>query len=94
MSQTAPKVSRLNIRCDTRTRELLDRAAGYTHVSVSEFVLSRAVTAAERIVQEQESITLNAEDFHDFLAALDAPGDPSPALRKAFERHGELIDRE
>jgi uncharacterized protein (DUF1778 family) len=94
MSQAATKDSRLNIRCDERTRQLLDRAAGYARVSLSEFVLSRAVEAAERIVQEQQSITLKADDFQAFLAALDAPGEPSPALRRAFERHAEQVDRE
>ena len=94
MSQAATKDSRLNIRCDERTRQLLDRAAGYARVSLSEFVLSRAVEAAERIVQEQQSITLKADDFQAFLAALDAPGEPSLALRRAFERHAEQVDRE
>ena len=42
MSTATLKQSRLNIRCDSRTRELLDRAAGYVHLSVSEFVLSHA----------------------------------------------------
>jgi uncharacterized protein (DUF1778 family) len=89
MSQTANKDSRLHIRCDERTRQLLDKAAGYAHVNLSEFVLSRAVAAAERIVQEQESITLRVEDFHAFLAALDAPDEPNAALLRAAERHSE-----
>lgn len=35
MSATTIKESRLNIRCDNRARQLLDKAAAYTHVSVS-----------------------------------------------------------
>jgi uncharacterized protein (DUF1778 family) len=31
------------------------------------------------------------EDFHAFLAALDAPAKPTPALRRAFERHEEQV---
>ena len=42
MENTIPKESRLNIRCDVRARELLDKAATYAHVSISEFVLSHA----------------------------------------------------
>jgi uncharacterized protein (DUF1778 family) len=94
MSRAAPKGNRLKIRCDERTRRLLERAAVYAHVSLIEFVLSRAVEAAERVVQEQESETLQTGGFQAFLAALDAPGEPSPALRLAFERHAELVDRE
>lgn len=91
MSQAATKDSRLNIRCDERTRLLLDQAAGYAHVSLSEFVLSRSVAAAEQVVREQQSITLDAEDFQAFLEALDSPGEPNGALRRAFDRHAEQV---
>jgi hypothetical protein len=37
MGDTAVKESRLNIRCDSHMRELLDKAATYSHGSVSEF---------------------------------------------------------
>lgn len=93
MSHTATKDSRLNIRCDERTRQLLDKAAGYAHVNLSEFVLSQAVAAADRIVREQESITLKEEDFQAFLAAIDTPAEPNAALRRALERHTEQVGR-
>jgi uncharacterized protein (DUF1778 family) len=93
MSQPANKDSRLHIRCDERTRQLLDKAAGYAHVNLSEFVLSRAVAAAEGIVREQESITLRLEDFQAFLAALDTPDEPNTALLRAVERHAEQVKR-
>lgn len=93
MGHAAAKANRLNIRCDEHTRQLLDKAAGYTHVNLSEFVLSRAIEAAERIVDEQESITLKAEDFQAFLAAIDTPAEPNAALHRAFERHREKVER-
>lgn len=93
MVSTAVKESRLNIRCDGRARELLDKAATYAHVSVSEFVLSHALASAEKVVQANENVTLQPEDFHAFLAALDAPAQANPALQKAMERHDEQIVR-
>lgn len=93
MENTAVKESRLNIRCDVHARELLDKAATYAHVSVSEFVLSHALASAEKVVQENESITLRPEDFHAFLAALDTPAKPNPALKKAMKRHSEQVAR-
>lgn len=91
---TAPiKESRLNIRCDLRARQLLDKAATYAHVSVSEFVLTHAVASAEQVVQAHESITLTPTDFQDFLAALDTPVEPNAALSRAFERHAKQIRR-
>ena len=93
MNTVTTKENRLHIRCDARTRQLLDKAAAYVHVSVSEFVLSRALASAEQIVQSHESITLTEADFQAFLAALDAPVKPNAALNRAFERHDEQVTR-
>lgn len=91
METATLKESRLNIRCDTYTRQLLDKAAGYAHVSISEFVLSSALLSAERVVQEHETITLNPQDFVAFLDALDVPAAPNAALQRAFQRHAEQV---
>ena len=58
MENTTVKESRLNIRCNGHARDLLDKAATYAHVSVSEFVLTHALASAEKVVQAHESITL------------------------------------
>ncbi|MBK9161019.1 MAG: DUF1778 domain-containing protein [Nitrosomonadales bacterium] len=91
METTTLKESRLNIRCDNRTRQLLDKAAGYAHVSISEFVLSHALASAEQVVQEHESITLKPMDFEAFLAALDAPAKPNAALKRALKRRANQV---
>ena len=93
MGNTTVKESRLNIRCNGHARELLDKAATYAHVSVSEFVLSHALASAEKMVQANECVTLKPEDFHAFLAALDTPVKPNPALKKAFKRHAGQVSR-
>lgn len=93
MGITATKESRLNIRCNSHARELLDKAATYAHVSVSEFVLSHALASAEKVVQANECITLAPADFQAFLTALDAPAKPNPALKKAFKRHAAQVSR-
>lgn len=93
MGNTAVKESRLNIRCDSHARELLDKAATYAHVSVSEFVLSHALISAEKVVQANESITLKPADFQAFLSALDTPLKPNSALKKAFKLHATRVAR-
>ena len=93
MNTSTIKGSRLNIRCDNRARQLLDKAAAYTHVSVSEFVLSHALASAEQVVQAHESITLNRIDFQAFLAALDTLVEPNAALKRAFNRHAKQVRR-
>jgi uncharacterized protein (DUF1778 family) len=91
MATTTIKESRLNIRCDSHARQLLDKAASYARVSVSEFVLSHALASAEQVVQAHESITLKPEDFEAFLAALDAPAKPNAAMKRALKRHSAQL---
>ena len=91
METSTTKEGRLNIRCDTRTRQLLDKAATYTHVSVSEFVLTHALASAEQVVHAHESITLKPDDFLAFLDALDAPAAPNAALKRAYKRHAKQL---
>ncbi len=93
MGTTTTKESRLHIRCDDRARLLLDKAATYARVSVSEFVLSHALASAEQVVQAHESITLNPKDFQAFLAELDSPAKPNAAMKRAFKRHSENTGR-
>jgi len=93
MSASTIKESRLNIRCDNRARQLLDKAAAYTHISVSEFVLSHALASAERVIQAHESITLNPINFKAFLAAIDTLVEPNAALKRAVKRHAKQIRR-
>ena len=94
MINNAPlKDSRLNIRCDTYSRQLLDKAAAYNHVSVSKFVLSQALASAQQIVQNHEAITLDVTDFQAFLSALDTPTEMNPALKRAFARHADQVIR-
>jgi uncharacterized protein (DUF1778 family) len=91
MSATA-KDTRLHIRCDQQVRHLLDKAAAYSHMSVSEFVLHRAVEEAQSVLAANEAISLSQEDFAAFLTALDAPAEPNAALQRAFARHAEALD--
>ena len=93
MNQTIIKENRLNIRCDNYTRQLLDKAAAYAHVSISEFVLTHALSSAELVIKEHESITLQPVDFQAFLTALDKPLQPNAALNRAFDRHNLQVKR-
>lgn len=88
---TLAKNTRLHIRCDQDLRRLLDKAAAYSHMSVSEFVLRNAVERAQSIIQAHESITLSPNDFEAFLEALDTPAPANPALQRAFERHAQRV---
>lgn len=86
---TLAKDSRLHLRCDQEVKQLLDKAASYAHMGVSEFILRHAVDQAKSVVKEHESITLSLSDFDRFLDALDQPAPPNAALKRAFALHTE-----
>lgn len=88
---TLTKDSRLHIRCDHEMRRLLDKAAAYTHMNVSEFVLRNAVEQALSVVQAHEAITLSQDDFAAFMDALDTPPTANPALQRAFQSHAKHV---
>lgn len=85
------KDNRLHIRCDQEMRHLLDKAAAYTHMSLSEFVLRNALKQAQSVVLKHESITLPQDDFAAFLDALDTDTQANPALQRAFARHARHV---
>ena len=82
---------RVHLRLDSGSKRKLERAAGYEQVSVSRFVVSNAVAAAERIIEARERVVLTATDWEAFHEALLTPSTPNPALKRAARRYRELM---
>lgn len=87
------KQERLHIRLDSLAKETLERAAAYQHKSLSEFVISQSMQAAETIIQEHENIRLHPEDWSVFLDALDNPPEATPRLKNAFADYRQRAKR-
>ncbi len=81
------KRERVQIRIDSRSKLILERAASYMHKSISEFVLANSLTAAERVIEEHEKITLFDADWEVFHDALENPPKPNAKLKKAFREY-------
>lgn len=81
------KQERLQVRLDAETKGVLQRAASYRHKTLSQFVLSTAMEEAERVIEENEVVTLSSPDWTVFYDALTNPPKPNAALRKAFKRY-------
>lgn len=79
-----PKRERLQVRLDQRAKAVLERAASYSHKTVSQFVLETSLERADQVIRDSELITLSAEDWQRFQDALIDPPPPNAALRKAF----------
>ncbi len=76
----ALKDQRRELRLSRADEDLLVEAASLSGVSVSEFLLDRALPDAEQMVTGHRTITLNQDAYRRFLAALDAPPSPPGGL--------------
>jgi uncharacterized protein (DUF1778 family) len=85
------KSERINFRMNSSAKNLIERAAGFEGKTVSHFILISALERAEKTVQEQERMTLNAKDSKVFFDALVAPVRFNPKLIAAFEEHDKRV---
>ena len=85
------KRDRMHLRLDAKSKRKLERAAAYEETSVSDFVLERAIAAAERVIAAREKTTLSAADWDVFYAALVKPPAPNAKLRAAIRRYRERV---
>ncbi len=94
-TQTAPKTKprpqRLEARLSADAKAVIQRAADIRGRSLSEFVVSSALEAAEETIREHEVIVLSARDSIALVEALLNPKGPSEALLAAARRHRELL---
>lgn len=93
MAQTTGKTSRLEARITPDLQALLKRAAEIEGRSVTDFVVSVVQEAAQRRIEQAHVIRLSLEDQKNFVEAILDPPAPTPALKRAFQRHRELIQK-
>jgi uncharacterized protein (DUF1778 family) len=66
---------------------LLTRAAAYSDMSLSSFLVSVASERAREVVAQHEAMTLSSRDWDAFLKALDEPERPRPQIEEAVRRY-------
>lgn len=93
MVETASKTARLEARITPNLQALLKRAAEIDGRSVTDFVVSAVQEAAERRIEQAQVIRLSQEDQKAFVEAILSPPEPTAALKRAFKRHRELIQK-
>ena len=76
------KSQRINARISDTEEALLRRGARHKGQSLTEFVVQSACAVAELELAEQKEYTLPPAQWQAFLAALDKPTEPSPALHR------------
>ncbi len=84
LTKATPKRDRLHLRLDAPTKRKLERAAAHAQKSVTDFVLSQAVEAAEQVLKTHEQHVLSTADWDALCKALDRPPRPNRALKEGF----------
>lgn len=93
-SATSPRDDRIDLRISPEIKALLSRAASYSGMSLSSFLVSIAADRAKEVVAEHESLTLSPRDWEAFLAALDDADRPRPRLAAAARRYQSRRERD
>ena len=85
--------ARLEARLPASIYALLKRAAALKGRSISDFVVSAAHDAAQRVIDDETIIRLSTEDQARFAEALLNPPAPSQALTRAIHEHAALVEQ-
>jgi uncharacterized protein (DUF1778 family) len=72
------KVERLEIRLTTNAKSLLSHAAQMRHTTISEFMLSSAVAAAEDVLASPKIFFANAAAWDEVMGMLREEATPVP----------------
>ena len=94
MAQQRRRTARIEARIAPDALAIVRRAAEIQGRSVSDFLVAAAQEAASRTIAETEIIRLSVEDQRRIAEAIMNPPEPTPGLRKAFQRHRELFGKE
>jgi uncharacterized protein (DUF1778 family) len=79
--QHQAKTERLEVRLSPATKSLLSHAAHLRHTTVTDFLVSSAVRAAEDVLVSPRVFEIStARSWNTLTALLDAPGEPNAAL--------------
>ena len=81
------KSERLEARISPENKELFQRAADIQGRTLTDFVVSSLISAANQIIQENEIMVLSRKDQEIFVEALLNPPEPSEKLRLAAQRY-------
>ncbi len=85
------KQERVNVRLSSSVKKTLEYAAAVSGRSVSDFIVSSALSAAHEAIEDHERMKLIAEDREVFMQALLKPPAPNKALRDAAKSHKKFL---
>jgi uncharacterized protein (DUF1778 family) len=88
MASRVTRSEKLDLRLTPDAKMALQTAAAASNRSVSEFVLESALARADEALADRRNFGLNAVQWKEFMAALDAPPRPLPRLERLLKEPG------
>ena len=82
--------ARLNLRLTPADDELIRQAALSTGTTVTQFLSDAAIARAHEVLADQHLFVLDPETWDQFVAVLDLPAQPVPALVELFGRDQQI----
>ena len=79
-ANSAADAARINLRTSPEVKALIERAAALMGTTVSSYISQTMYETSQRVVAEQDTLTLSDRDRDAFLAALENPPKPTQAL--------------
>lgn len=89
---TRSSQERIDIRTTAEVKELINRAASTSGMSVSAFLVAAAQERAKQVLSESELMTLSRDDWSRFFEALEHPEKPRPNLLNALKQHKQWLE--
>jgi uncharacterized protein (DUF1778 family) len=83
------KMDRIDLRVTRDQKEVLARAAVLSGLSMSSFLVAKALNEAKKIVSKNESIVLSNRDRDLFYSLLKNPPKPNKNLISLMKNHRE-----
>lgn len=86
---TVAKDERINLRARPDEKDLIERAATYSGVSISQYILTNVLKNAKEAIRLEQHMTLDEQDRTAFVNAFLNPTEPTPSMRKAMKAYKE-----
>ncbi len=78
---------RIEIRIRPKDKDKLEKAASIYGLSLSAFMLSNSLKAAQEGLSSQKRITLSESEWNSFMKILENPPHPNKALTAAIKKY-------
>ena len=91
MLSTTSSTARLEARISTDLHASIKLVADMQDRSMTDFIVSAMQEAVQRAIEQRDVIKLSLEDQTRFANAILSPPEISPALKRAFAKHLDMV---